>query len=308
MDKEKDKDNYKTNYKTNYSYYIIRLIIVIIFFIFLFLAYKFRRDILFYISSLYRRFRNSSSFNMNLDPFRQGRINEQRQNLIEDIDRQFQDRNPEFQDRNPDFQDRNPDFQDMNPILQGGAAAIAAEGYVRNRARYIQGQENSTRREIEQEQLRRSGRIPNWTGPIAEREYTERRLKTARDMELEKQRAREDRARVTEITGGYTKDYLTKWITKQGWRQPNSKYIQDYWDLILGRTVPVVLSQPPRPEFSASSSSSPLVTADELEAMYNQAPNIQTSSLLYQPRPGTPGPVYKQVDFGRRKNKIYDLY
>jgi hypothetical protein len=214
---------------------------------------------------------------------------------LENIEREFQDMDPGM---NPDMDPgMNPG---MNPAIQAGAA-LAAESYVRNRVRAIQADENVRRR---------SGRVSNWTGPIAKREYDERRLRTRTDLELDKQKEREDRAAVTEITGGYTKDYLTKWITRQGWRQPNSKYIQDYWDLVLGRTVPMMLSQPPKPGFP-STSSSPIIDLDTLDNIYTQNPNTRTDSLLYQPgfsEQAPSGQIYKQLNFGRRKNKMYDVY
>ena len=277
----------KDDDKTDYNYYIKLLIKVIILIIFVFLIYKYRNNILLYISNLYRRFRYSSSLNFNMNPFRRARINEQRQNLLNDIEREYENMNPNM----------DPYF---NPAAQAGAA-IAADSYVRNRVRAIEAEENERRRNLEQS-LRRSGRVSNWTGPIKEREYNERRLKTTTDLELEKQQAREDRAAVTQITGGYTKDYLTKWITEQGWRQPDSKYIQDYWDLVLGRTLPIMISQPPRPEFP-SSSSSPLIDMDTLDNMYISVPNTQTSSLLYRPgEDQIPGTVYKPLNFGRNTN------
>ena len=277
--------NIKDDDKTDYNYYIKLLIKVIILIIFVFLIYKYKNNILLYISNLYRRFRYSSSLNFDINPFRRARINEQRQNLLNDIEREYENVNPNM----------DPYF---NPAAQAGAA-IAADSYVRNRVREA---EENERRNLGQS-LRRSERVSNWTGPIKERAYNERRLKTITDLELEKQKAQEDRAVVTQITGGYTKDYLTKWITEQGWRQPDSKYIQDYWDLVLGRTLPIMISPPPRPEFP-SSSSAPLIDMNTLDNMYISVPNTQTSSLLYQlNKDQIPGAVYKPVNFGRNRNR-----
>ena len=50
----------KDDDKTDYNYYIKLLIKVIILIIFVFLIYKYRNNILLYISNLYRRFRYSS--------------------------------------------------------------------------------------------------------------------------------------------------------------------------------------------------------------------------------------------------------
>jgi hypothetical protein len=72
----------------------------------------------------------------------------------------------------------------------------------------------------------------------------------------------------------------------------------------------MMLSQPPKPGFSGASSA-PLIDFDTLEDIYTQNPNTRTDSLLYQPsfsEKAPSGQIYKQLNFGRRKNKMYNVY
>jgi hypothetical protein len=275
----------------NEYYYTKLLIKIIVIGLFIFILYKFRKNLLEYITSLYRRFRTASSLNMN----RQRNIDEQRRRLLEDIDREFGDR--EFEDR---------EIEDLNiPAL--AAAATLSSGYARNRSRRIQQDDNE--RTLQQGNLRRSGRVSNWLGPVNERIYNERRASTTRDLDLIKQKEKEDRSAVIEKTGGYTIEHLKNWITKKGWKLPDNNYKQDYWDLVLGRTTPELISRPRTPFFVEEPSSLPLVGVETLDSMYTQTGD-NPSDYLYQPSrtpSGAGSSSLQRLEFGRRK-KIYGLY
>jgi hypothetical protein len=282
MVEERDKNN-------GFSYYFKLFIKIIIFLLSVYYIFKYRATIRRYISIINRWFRFSNplrNINARFRNFRESGLNEQRQPLLDQIDQEFR------QNLQPE------NFEDDN--LQRGIAAAAAAtagGYVRNRAREIDQLE-------EQRNLpRRSGRVANWTGPINERNYRERRDATLRANEIDLQRKRADREAVIAKTGGYTISYLKNWLTGQGLAQPEIQNLQGYWDLVLGRTAPISLAQPRQPSFLGESSGTPLQDINALDDMYLQ-PERSASGMLYQQMPPNfLDQQFKPVDFGRSRNR-----
>lgn len=277
----------------NFSYYFKLLIKVIIFVVSVYYIYKYRATLRRYISIINRWLRFSSplrNINARFRNFRERGLNEQRQPLLDQIEQEFQDN---LQPEN--FQEDN--LQPEN--LPRGIAAAAGSGiYLRNR--------NSTQEidDASQRTLpRRSGRVANWTGPINERIYRERRAETLRANELNLEQKRADREAVIAKTGGYTIPYLKNWLTGQGFAQPDVQNLQSYWDLVLGRTEPIRLVQPRQPTFIGEPSSAPLQDTYDLDNMYVQR-GPSPSSLLYQQiPPNYLDQKFKPVDFGRIKNR-----
>jgi hypothetical protein len=74
MDQEKDKNDKKDKNEHYYFYLAVKIILVLIV---LFIIYSFRKNILLYLTNLYRRFRYAGAVDM------------QRRNLLEDIDNEF---------------------------------------------------------------------------------------------------------------------------------------------------------------------------------------------------------------------------
>ena len=271
---ERDKDN-------NFSYYFKLLIKIIIFVVSVYYIFKYRATIRRYISIINRWLRFSSplrNINTRFRNFRERGLNAQRQPLLDNIEREFQE----------NIQD------DFNPgNIQGGLAAAAAGGYVRNRVREID------QLESQNTLPRRSGRVPNWLGPIKERTYRERRETMGRDRELDLQRKREEKEIVLAKTGGTTIPYLKNWLTQQGYAQPVDKDLQSYWDLVLGKTVPTSLAAQPR--FTGETSSEPLRDSRDLDNF--NLPGNQGGTDMYYPTPRVPNFLdnqFRPVDFGRR--------
>jgi hypothetical protein len=284
MADERDENN-------NFSYYFKLFIKIAIFLVSIYYIFKYRATIRRYISILNRWLRFSNPLR-NIDArfrnWREQGLEAQRQPLLDQIDREFQE-------------NLQPENFEQDNLQRGiiGAAAATTGGYVRNRAREIDQLE-------EQRTLpRRSGRVPNWTGPIRERAYRERRDATLRADELDLVRKREDRANVLAKTGGVTIPYLRNWLTQQGYAQPAIQDLQGYWDMVLGRTAPTSLLQPREPSFVAETSSAPLESVDNLDSMYLQR-GPSPSSMLYQasPPPNFLDQQFRPVDFGkiRRRN------
>ena len=273
--------------KNNFSYYFKLFIKIIIFVLSVYYIYKYRETIRRYISILNRWLRFSSplrNINARFRNFRERNLDAQRQPILEQAERDFQD----------NLQQDN--LQENIPI----AAAAAAGGYVRNRVREID--------ELESQPPRRSGRVANWTGPIREREYQERRANTIRENELDLQRKREEKELVIAKTGGYTIPYLKNWLTSQGINQPAGKDLQSYWDLVLGKTIPTSLFQPTQPSFIGETSSEPLQDINFLDNMY--LPQNQASSNTFYPMQSPPGFLdqeFKPVDFGRSRSRSRNI-
>lgn len=162
---------------------------------------------------------------------------------------------------------------------------------------------NNSTQEIENTQQRtpprRSGRVANWTGPINERIYRERRAETLRSNEINLEQKRADRTAVMAKTGGYTIPYLKTWLTDQGLAQPKIQNLQGYFDLVLGRTEPIRLAQPRQPAFLAEPSSAPLQDINELNEMYLQRSPSPSSMMYQQIPPNYLDQQFKPVDFGR---------
>lgn len=277
---ERDKNN-------NFSYYFKLLIKIIIFIVSVYYIFKYRATIRRYISIINRWLRFSSplrNINTRFRNFRERGLNEQRQPLLDDIEREFQANVQE----------------NFNPgNLQVGLAATAAGGYVRNRAREID------QLESQNTLPRRSGRVSNWLGPINERAYRERRETMSRERELDLQRKREEKEIVLTKTGGTTIPYLKNWLTQQGYAQPLVKNLQNYWDIVLGKTVPTSLaSQPP---FSGETSSAPLRDIRDRDLDNFNLPRNQGGTGSYYQTPRIPDFLdsqFRPVDFGRRnRNK-----
>jgi hypothetical protein len=282
MKDERDKEN-------NFSYYFKLFIKIIVFLVSIYYIFKYRETIRRYISIINRWLRFSSPLR-NIDTrfrnWRERGLDAQRRPLLDQIDQEF----------NQNLQPENFD----NDNLQRGmiaAAAATTGGYVRNRAREIDQLE-------EQRNLpRRSGRVANWTGPIREREYQDRRDATLRANEIDLQRKRTDRANVLAKTGGVTIPYLKNWLTQQGYAQPEIQDLQGYWDLVLGRTAPVSLAQPREPSYVGEPSSAPLESMDSIDNMYLQ-PERSASGMLYQQvPPNFLDQQFKPVDFGKSRNR-----
>ena len=286
MADERDKNN-------NFGYYFKLSIKIIILLVSIYYVYKYRSTIRRYISILNRWLRFSSplrNINARFRNFRERGLNEQRQPLLDEAERQFQEN---LQPEN--FQPEN--LQDDN--LQRGIAAAASGIYLRN---------NNSTQEIENDGSqrtlpRRSGRIPNWTGPINERIYRERRSETLRANEVNLERKRADREAVIAKTGGYTIAYLKNWLTGQGFAQPDVQNLQGYWDIVLGRTELVSLSQPRQPSFLGESSGAPLQDINALDDMYLQRGPSPSSMMYQQIPPNYLDQQFKPVDFGRSKNR-----
>jgi len=277
MGDEQDKDN-------NFSYYFKLFIKIVIFLVSLYYIFKYRETIRRYISIINRWLRFSSplrNINTRFRNFRERGLNEQRQPLLDQVEQEFQ------QNLQPE------NFVDDD--LQRGIAAAAGTGiYLRN--------SNSTQEIDAPEQStlpRRSGRVANWTGPINERIYRERRTETLRANEINLEQKRADRSAVIAKTGGYTIPYLKNWLTGQGFAQPVGKDLQSYWDLVLGRTLPVSLSQPREPSFIGEPSSAPLQDTYELDNLYLQRGPSPSSMMYQQLPPNYLDQQFKPVDFGR---------
>jgi hypothetical protein len=272
----------------NFSYYFKLLIKVIIFVVSVYYIYKYRATIRRYISIINRWLRFSSplrNINARFRNFRERGLNEQRQPLLDQVEQEFQD----------NLQPEN--FQEDN--LQRGIAAAAGSGiYLRN-SNSTQEIDDASQRTLP----RRSGRVANWTGPINERIYRERRAETLRANEINLEQKRADREAVIAKTGGYTIPYLKNWLTGQGFAQPDVQNLQSYWDLVLGRTEQIRLVQPRQPTFIGEPSSAPLQDTYDLDNMYVQR-GPSPSSLLYQQiPPNYLDQQFKPVDFGRIKNR-----
>lgn len=265
----------------NFSYYFKLFIKVIIFIISVYYIYKYRATIRRYISIINRWLRFSSplrNINARFRNFRERGLNEQRQPLLDQVEQEFQD----------NLQPEN--FQDN---LQRGVAAAASGVYLRNNS--TQEIDDTPQRTLP----RRSGRVANWTGPINERIYKERRAETLRANEINLEQKRADKAAVTAKTGGYTIPYLKNWLTGQGLAQPDVQDLQGYFDLVLGRTEPVRLAQPRQPTFIGEPSSAPLQDTHDLDNMYLQR-SPSPSSMMYQAiPPNYLDQEFKPVDFGR---------
>jgi hypothetical protein len=268
----------------NFSYYFKLIIKLIIFVMSVYYIYKYRATIRRYISIINRWLRFSSplrNINARFRNFRERGLNEQREPLLDQIEQEFQD----------NLQPEN--FQGDD--LQRGIAAAAGSGiYLRN---------NNSTQEIEdapQRPLpRRSGRVANWTGPINERIYKERRAETLRANEVNLEQKRADREAVIAKTGGYTIPYLKNWLTGQGLAQPEIQNLQGYFDLVLGRTEPIRLAQPRQPTFVGESSSAPLQDINALDEMYLQRGPSPSSMMYQQIPPNYLDQQFKPVDFGR---------
>jgi hypothetical protein len=271
--------------KNNFSYYFKLLIKLIIFVVSIYYIYKYRTLIRRYISLIDRWFRFSSplrNVNARFRNWQERGRDEIRRPLLDQIEREFEE------------------AQAQNLQRGAGLAAAASGGYLANATRDADGQlEDQTETPI-----RRSGRIPNWTGPIKERAYAESRANTLRANEVNLERKRADGEAVANKTGGSTIPYLKKWLAKNGYAQPEFQNLQDYWDLVLGRTELKSLDQPRQPLFIGESSSEPLVDNETLENMYLQR-SPSSSDMLYQP-PMPPNFLdrnFKPVDFGRSKRR-----
>ena len=285
---ERDKDN-------NFSYYFKLLIKIIIFIVSVYYIFKYRATIRRYISIINRWLRFSSplrNINTRFRNFRERGLNAQRQPLLDDIEREFQE--------NIQANVQADVQENFNPgNIQGGLAAAAAGGYVRNRVREID------QLESQNTLPRRSGRVSNWLGPIKERAYRERRETMGRDRELDLQRKREEKEIVLAKTGGTTIPYLKNWLTQQGYAQPADKDLQSYWDLVLGKTVPTSLAAQPR--FTGETSSAPLRDIRDIRDIRDldnfNLPGNQGGTGMYYPTPRVPNFLdnqFRPVDFGRR--------
>jgi len=283
----------RENENNNFSYYFKFIIKLIIFVVSIYYIYKYRATIRRYISIINRWLRFSSplrNINSRFRNFRERGLNEQRQPLLDQIDQEFQD----------NLQPEN--FQDDN-LQRGIAAAAAGSGiYLRN-SNSTQEIDDAAQRTLP----RRSGRVANWTGPINERIYKERRAETLRANEINLEQKRADRAAVIAKTGGYTIPYLKNWLTGQGIAQPEIQNLQGYFDLVLGRTEPIRLDQPRQPSFIGEPSGAPLQDINELNEMYLQRGPSPSSMMYQQIPPNYLDQQFKPVDFGRsnyrRKNK-----
>ena len=286
MAEKRDENNYL-------SYYFKLFIKIIIFVVSLYYIYKYRATIREYISIINRWLRFSNplrNINARFRNFRERGLNEQREPLLNQVEQEFQE-NLQPENFQPD------DFLDAN--LQRGVLAGAASGvYLRN-SNSTQEIEDDTQRSLP----RRSGRIPNWTGPINERIYKERRAETLRANEVNLEKKRTEREAVIAKTGGYTISYLKNWLTSQGFAQPEIQNLQGYWDIVLGRTAPVSLAQPRQPSFLGESSSAPLQDITELDNMFLQRSPSPSSMMYQQIPPNYLDQTFKPVDFGRIRNR-----
>jgi hypothetical protein len=272
----------------NFSYYFKLMIKIIIFLVSVYYIYKYRATIRRYISIINRWLRFSSplrNINTRFRNFRERGLNEQREPLLNQIEQEFQ----------ANLQPEN--FQE--DILQRGIAAAAGSGiYLRN-SNSTQEIDDATERTLP----RRSGRVANWTGPINERIYRDRRAETLRANEINLEQKRADKSAVIAKTGGYTIPYLKNWLTGQGFAQPDVQNLQGYWDLVLGRTSVVSLDQPRQPTFIGEPSSTPLQDTYDLDNMYIQRGPSPSSMMYQQIPPNYLDQEFKPVDFGRIKNR-----
>jgi hypothetical protein len=278
----------KENNSFNYFKFLIK---IILFVISIYYIYKYRELIRRYISIINRWIRFSSplrNINSRFRNWRERGLREQRQPLLDQIDREFQE----------NLQRGN---LEQDNLQRGAIAAAAASNFIRNRTgETVEGLESNT--ETMGVLPRRSGRVANWTGPINERIYKERREATLRANEVDLERKRADRAAVLEKTGGTTIAYLKNWITQQGYKQPEIQDLQSYWDLVLGRVEPISIDQPRQPSFRGEPSGIPFQDIETLDDMYSR--RLSPSSMLYQQvPPNYLDQQFKPVDFGRRNNR-----